>query len=63
MTNDSLNPISEHEKYQKLGGIFFPILQQDGVRQMVKINNGDHRSDIAFLHYLRQHDRQIGPNA
>jgi hypothetical protein len=51
------------EKYPNLGGIYFPILQQNGSRQMIKISNGDHSSDLRFLAYLRQHDRQQGANA
>jgi hypothetical protein len=30
---------------------------------MIKISNGDLPSDVHFLAYLRQHDRQIGPNS
>lgn len=51
--------MSEEEKYPNLGGLHFPILQQDGKRQVIKISNGDHRSELQFLAYLSQHDRKI----
>lgn len=50
------------EKYENLGGLYFPILQQDGSRVMVKISNGHKRADVIFLRWLRQHDRQVGAN-
>jgi hypothetical protein len=44
--------------YNELGGVYFPILQQDGkTRITIKINNGDKPTDIVFLGWLRQHDR------
>lgn len=52
----------EEEKYENLGGIYFPILQQEGNRVMTKIGDGRDRSQIIFLGYLRQHDRQVRPN-
>lgn len=48
------------EKYENLGGIYFPILQQDGSRVMTRVATGHHRADVMFLRYLRQHDRQVG---
>lgn len=46
------------EKYDNLGGIYFPILQQDGVtRVLTKIGAGN-PGDLIFLKYLRQHDRK-----
>ena len=45
------------EKYDKLGGLYYPILQQDGTRVQIKVSNGNHRSELNFLAYLRQHDR------
>lgn len=46
------------EKYDNLGGVYFPILQQDGVtRVLIKIGAGD-PADLLFLKYLRQHDRK-----
>jgi len=47
----------EDEKYNDLGGVYFPILQQDGSRTMVKIGDGKDVTSILFLEYLRQHDR------
>lgn len=52
--------MTEDEKYENLGGIYFPILQQDGSRTMVRIGNGKERSQLTFLAYLRQHDRMPG---
>lgn len=60
---ESLNPITPEEKYENLGGVYFPILQQDGSRFLVKVSQGHKRSDVLFLRYLRKHDRQIGANA
>lgn len=52
----------EEEKYENLGGVYFPILQQDGGRVMTKIGDGRDRGHIIFLGWLRQHDRQVRPN-
>lgn len=46
------------EKYDDLGGVYFPILQQDGSRVLMRINKGRSPSDLLFLAYLRQHDRK-----
>lgn len=54
--------ISPEEKYENLGGIYFPILQQDGSRVMTKIGNGKDQTSFIFLRWLRQHDRQLGAN-
>lgn len=59
MTTDSLNPIPE-ERYEHLGGVYFPILQQDGSRTMLKIGSGRDAGHIIFLGWLRQHDRLPG---
>ncbi len=50
------------EKYENLGGIYFPILQQDGTRVLTKIGNGKDSGQLMFLGYLRQHDRQVHKN-
>lgn len=47
------------EKYDNLGGMYFPILQQDGGRFLTKIGNGKDQTSFLFLQYLRQHDRAI----
>jgi hypothetical protein len=52
---------SPEEKYENLGGVYFPILQQDGTRIMTKIGNGKDAGSFLFLRWLRQHDRKIGP--
>ena len=44
------------EKYEDLGGVFFPILQQDGSRVLTKIGSGKDAGHIMFLGWLRQHD-------
>lgn len=45
--------------YNHLGGLYFPILQQDGIsRQLTKVGNGNSVHDTTFLRYLRDHDRQ-----
>ena len=50
--------INDEEKYENLGGIYFPILQQDGkTRVMVKISNGDKRTDLDMLFHFRRMDR------
>lgn len=51
--------IEEQEKYENLGGAYFPILQQDGSRVLIKIGNGRTIESILFLAYLRKHDRKI----
>ena len=48
------------EKYEDLGGVYFPILQQDGNRTTVKVGNGKDQSSFIFLDWLRQHDRLPG---
>jgi hypothetical protein len=58
MTMESM--IETTGKYENLGGIYFPILQQDGTRTMVKIGNGKDKSQVIFLGWLRQHDRMPG---
>ncbi len=60
MVDDSLIPMPGEEKYENLGGIYFPILQQDGARIMVKVGNGRERSQLVYLGWLRQHDRMPG---
>lgn len=59
MTSDQ-PPIDSTERYEDLGGVYFPILQQDGSRTMVKIGSGLDAGHIIFLGYLRQHDRLPG---
>lgn len=51
----------EVEKYENLGGVYFPILQQDGSRYMSKVGDGKDQTSFLFLKYLRQHDRKIAP--
>jgi hypothetical protein len=60
MSDHPLNPIADAAKYENLGGVYFPILQQDGSRVMVKIGDGRDRSQFIFLGWLRQHDRMPG---
>lgn len=60
MTNHSLNPMPDADKYENFGGIYFPILQQDGSRVMTKIGSGKDQSHIILLGWLRQHDRLPG---
>lgn len=48
------------EQYEDLGGVYFPILQQDGKRVMTKIGSGKDAGHIIFLGWLRQHDRMPG---
>lgn len=52
---------AEGVKYNDLGGVYFPILQQDGKRILTKVGNGKDASSFLFLQYLRQHDRKIAP--
>jgi hypothetical protein len=47
----------EEEKYKELGGVYFPLLQQDGTRFMHKISSEVTIFSKMFLEYLRQHDR------
>lgn len=61
MTTNDTRIIAPEEKYENLGGVYFPILQQDGSREMVKVGNGKSRGDLLFLRWLRQHDRSVGP--
>ena len=50
--------MSSEQNYRDLGGVYFPILQQDGVtRVMTKVSQGNDVSSLTFLEYLRQHDR------
>ena len=51
----------ECEKYENLGGVYFPILQQDGSRYLTKVGDGKDQTSFLFLRYLRQHDRKIAP--
>jgi len=45
------------QKYQELGGLFFPVLQQDGVTRIETPIKCNDISDVAFLNWLREHDR------
>lgn len=62
MADRSLGSITLQDRYENLGGVFFPIRQQDGARFMVKVANGKDVGSLIFLRWLRQHDRQVGPN-
>lgn len=62
MTQHYTNSVAHEEKYENLGGIYFPILQQDGSRVLTRISYGHKRTDVIFLRWLRQHDRQVGAN-
>ncbi len=45
------------QKYSELGGVYFPVLQQDGSRVFVKVASGNDIASIAYLKYLRKQDR------
>lgn len=59
MTREPITSFVE-EQYEDLGGVYFPILQQDGKRVMTKIGSGKDAGHIIFLGWLRQHDRMPG---
>lgn len=48
------------DTYENLGGLYFPILQQDGTREMVRIATHPNKSQLLFLGWLRKHDREHG---
>lgn len=60
MTNNLIDGCSHEERYEDLGGVYFPILQQDGSRVMTKVGNGKDQTSFLFLRWLRQHDRAPG---
>ena len=57
-----ISGIAPEERYENLGGVYFPVLQQDGARVLVKVADGKDAGSLLFLRWLRQHDRQVGPN-
>lgn len=46
------------DNYDDLGGVYFPIRQQDGTRQLIKISSQINKTSTLFLEYLRRMDRE-----
>ena len=54
-----MSDVTTHEEnYNDLGGVYFPILQQDGTRQLIKISSQITKTSSMFLDYLRKTDRE-----
>ncbi len=52
---DGVNDMTE--QYKNMGGVYFPVLQQDGSRVLVKVANGNDITSLMYLDYLRKKDR------
>ncbi len=50
--------VVREENYDDLGGVYFPIRQQDGTRQLIKISSQITKTSTLFLGYLRRMDRE-----